>query len=199
MRLTSTSTALRGTFAALAAAAVVTTLSACGGAEEPADEQTDPATSESSEAPESTESTETEAPEGDSSSASGEVCTAEQMSTIAAASGQAVDDAAMANATGEFAPAEVIGDLTSTCLVHMELQGVEVSFAVLPGGTATLDTLESNLTAAGATPTEAQGMLTGTVGEQQIVAAPFTAVTQETAGFEDVDDLVVVAATPPLG
>jgi len=66
---------------------------------------------------------------------------------------------------------------------------------VLPGGAATISTIAQQATAAGGDVTEAGGAMTGTVDGLTVAGVPFTTFTQETGGFEDVEDLVVVAST----
>ncbi|SDH35912.1 hypothetical protein [Agrococcus jejuensis] len=177
---TITNRALRGSTIVAFAAIGVLGLAGCsggGGADE------EPTSSGASE--------ESAAPEGD---ASGEVCSSEQINTLMSASG-GLPEAATAAATADFQPADLLGDLPTTCLFAVEQGGVSASFAVLPGGTATLTTIAEQGNAAGGSLTDAGGAITGTVGDLTVAGVPFTSFTQETAGFEGVDDLVVVAST----
>ncbi|WP_144719948.1 hypothetical protein [Agrococcus jejuensis] len=183
---TITNRALRGsTIVAIAAIGVLGLAGCSGGGGDGADEE--PTTSGSSE--ESAPAT--DAAEGD---ASGDVCTSEQIDTLLSASG-GVPEAAASAATADFQPAELIGDLPTTCVLALEQGGVSASFAVLPGSAATVTALAEQGNAAGGTLTEGGGALTGTIGDLTVAAVPFTSFTQETAGFEDVEDLVVVATT----
>lgn len=192
MPLPISSTALRGAFALLASAAILTGVSACSpGAEEP--EPSDSSSeSEESTAPEET-ADESEAPADD---ASGTLCTEQQLTTLFAATGQEVPEGTFSTATATFEPAEALGDLPAECIATISIEGVGgASVAVLPGGAETTSALEENLTAAGATPTAAEDTLVATVGDTTVAAQPFTTITSETEGFENPDDLIVVVAS----
>lgn len=184
---TITNRALRGSTIVVAAAIGVLGLVGCTGGGTAEEEPTGSSSSEESTAPETSEA----APEGD---ASGEVCSTEQISTLTSASG-GVPEAAAAQATADFQPAELLGDLPTTCVFAVEQGGVSASFAVLPGGAATVASLVEQANAAGGTVQEAGGTMTGTVGDLTVAGVPFTSFTQETAGFENPEDLIVVAAT----
>lgn len=185
---TITNRALRGsTIVAFAAIGVLGLAGCTGGGDAAEEEPTTSSSSEESSAPETSEA----ASEGD---ASGELCSAEQISTLTSASG-GVPEAAAAAASADFQPAEILGDLPTTCIFAVEQGGVSASFAVLPGGPATLTTIAAQATAAGGSVTEAGGAITGSVGDLTVAGVPFTTFTQETAGFENVEDLVVVATT----
>ncbi|WP_285035371.1 hypothetical protein [Plantibacter sp. ME-Dv--P-095] len=166
-------------------------LSACSSGSAPADSE--PTSSATSEA-EATEDTTEEAP------ASGATkCTEEQVNTLSAASGVAVPAAGVAAAKASFAPAAVIEGLTTVCVLSFEAGAVSGSYAVLSGGAASLTAAAANATNAGGQITEAAGTFTGSLEDLTIVGVPFTQLTKETAGFENVEDLVVVASTAALG
>lgn len=185
------STLVRGLVVAIAATAALTA-SAC--ASDPAEEPTtSSAAPEASE--ESTEPAESEPAESESDT-SGSLCTAEQLSS---ASGQPVPESALATATATFEPALVLGDLETVCIATFEQAGVTASFAVLPGAAETTAAVEANMTAAGAEPVATGDSLLGEVEGQQVVAAPLTSVSQDTSGFDNPEDLIIVVATPPLG
>lgn len=192
MRLTS-NTAVRGTLALLATATILVGVSACSGdSEEPAETTTSQAPEEtSSEAPEET----TE----ESTDASGQLCTSEQLATLASSSGAPLDPTAVAGSTATFEPADSIAGLPVVCIASFSSAGVTASFAVVSDQAGSLATLEANLTAAGAAPLNAGGTVVATVGEIQVTALPFTQLTQQTAGFENPDDLLVILSTPALG
>ena len=180
-------------FRVSAAAAIATIglfgLSACSSGEPQAEEK--PSTNSS--APAETETKE-EAP------ASGQTkCSAEQFSTLSSAGGVALPAEAHAAASASFAPDAVVGDLPTVCVLSFESAAGTGSYAVLPGGAATLTAVAANATAAGAEVTEAAGTLTGSVEGLTILGLGLTQLTQETAGFENVEDLVVVIATGLAG
>jgi len=166
-------------------------LAACSSGDAPADSE--PSTSGTT-APEATEDAAQEEP------ASGATkCTEEQVNTLSAASGVAVPAAAVAAAKATFAPAAVLGDLPTVCILSYEAGDASGSYAVLSGGAASLTAAAANATAGGASVTEAAGTFTGSLDGLTIIGIPFTQLTQETAGFENVEDLVVVVSTAALG
>lgn len=188
---TTTTRALRGTaFAALAMVGVLGLAACSGGAEE------EPTTSETAAAEESTEPTTSEAPEETEASAEGGLCTAEQLTSV---TGTEIPDAALSQATAAFEPAGVVDGLPTVCVATFAAAGTSASYAVLSGGAATLTALVEQGTAAGGQLTDAGGTVVGTVGESTVAAQSYTALSEETAGFENVEDLIVVIATPGLG
>ncbi|QCR20090.1 hypothetical protein [Agrococcus sp. SGAir0287] len=185
---TITTRALRGSTIVAIAAVGVLGLAGCSGGSD-ADEQ--PTTSTTEESPEaSSEPTTSETPEAEGAYP---VCDAEQLATLT--SSTAGSDVVAAAATADFQPAVILGDLPVTCVAALDQAGISSSFAVLPGGAATITTIAQQATAAGGSVTEAGGAMTGTVEGLTVAGVPFTTFTQETAGFDDVSDLVVVAAT----
>lgn len=187
MSITSTRRSIRTSALAAVAAIGLLGLVACSSGEPTSEEK--PTTSASAEA----EATE-EAP------ASGATkCTAEQVTTLSSMSGVAVPAEALAASKAAFEPAAVIGDLPTTCMLTFEGPAGTGAYAVMPGGAATLTAVSANATAAGAQVTEAGGTFTGTMDGLTIVGIKFTDLTKETAGFENVDDLVVVVSTGLLG
>jgi hypothetical protein len=165
-------------------------LGACSGGA-PADSE--PASTSSSSSEPKTETTE-EAP-----AASGAKCTEEQVNTLGAASGMSVPAAGIAAAKASFSPATVVGDLPVVCMLSFEAGAASGSYAVLSGGTASLTAAAANATAAGGEVSEAGGTFTTSIDGLTVVGVPFTTLTKETAGFENVEDLVVIAATAALG
>ncbi|AQX78747.1 hypothetical protein BWO91_00860 [Plantibacter flavus] len=165
-------------------------LSACSGGE-PSDSK--PASTSSASSEPETEATE-EAP-----AASGAKCTEEQVNTLSAASGVSVPAAGIAAAKASFTPATVVGDLPVVCMLSFEAGAASGSYAVLSGGAASLTAAAANATAAGGEVTEAGGTFTTSIDGQTVVGVPFTTLTKETAGFENVEDLVVIAATALAG
>lgn len=126
-------------------------------------------------------------------------CTEEQVATLNAVSGITVPTEAWASATASFDPSAIIGDLPTTCVLTFTIGDGVGSYAVLPGGAATLTAAAANATAAGAEIVEADGTFTGTMDDLTVAGVGFTELTQETAGFENVGDLVVVVSTGLLG
>lgn len=199
MTMSSTSRIVRGSAAAAVACFGLLGLAACsGGGEQPSDEPTTSASSGSEESGEPSatpEATEEEAASGDAT-----MCTAEQVTTLNSLSGTTVPPEALDMATATFEPAALIGDLPTTCVLTFEVAGSGVgSYAVMPGGAATISTVAANATAAGAQVTEAGGTFTGTIDGLTVAGVGFTALTQETAGFENVEDLVVIVSTGAFG
>ncbi|MFC7432263.1 MULTISPECIES: hypothetical protein [unclassified Agrococcus] len=188
---TITTRALRGSAVAALAMVGVLGLAACSGG---ADEE--PTTSETAAAEESAEPTTSDAPEETEASAEGGLCTAEQLSTISSTD---FPEAALSQASATFAPAGVVDGLPTVCVATFEAAGTSASYAVLSGGAATLAALVEQGTAAGGQLTDAGGTVVGTVGDATIAAQGLTALTEGTAGFENVEDLLVVIATPGLG
>jgi hypothetical protein len=121
-------------------------------------------------------------------------CDEEQVATLSSASGVAVPPASLASANAEFSPASVLGDLKTVCAISFQGAGVSGGYAVLPGGDATLTAAAANARAAGAKVTEAAGTFTGSVEGVTVVGVKFSALTQETAGFENTEDLIVITA-----
>jgi len=145
-------------------------------------------------------SSETETETAEEAPASGQTkCSAEQVTTLSSVSGVSVPAEALAAANASFTPGAVIGDLPTVCMLTFEGPAGTGSYAVLPGGAATLTAVAANATAAGAEITEAGGTFTGSIDDLTIVGVSFTQLTQETAGFENVEDLVVVVSTGLLG
>lgn len=191
---TTTTRALRGTaFAALAMVGVLGLAACSGGAEE------EPTTSETAASEESTEPTTSESPEATEeaeASAEGGLCSAEQLTSV---TGTEIPEAALSQATAAFEPAGVVDGLPTVCVATFAAAGTSASYAVLSGGAATLTALVEQGTAAGGQLTDAGGTVVGTVGESTVAAQSYTALSQESAGFENVEDLIVVIATPGLG
>ncbi|HXH33562.1 MAG TPA: hypothetical protein VNJ54_04015 [Plantibacter sp.] len=189
MNITSTRRGLRLSAAAAIATVGLFGLVACSsGDADPAEKPTTSATTEAE-----TETTE-EAPASGSTK-----CSEEQVATLSSASGVSVPAAALAAATADFAPAAVIGDLPTVCVLNFDSAAGTGGYAVLSGGAATLAAAAANATAAGAQITEAGGTFTGSLDDLTIVGVNFTDLTQGTAGFENVEDLVVIASTGLLG
>lgn len=184
---TITNRALRGsTIVAIAAIGVLGLAGCSGGGGDGADEA--PTTSGSSEesAPATSEASEPSAAEGQ--------CTAEQVSSL---TGTEFPEAALASATAAFEPASLLGDLPTTCVITFAAGELSASYAVLPGGTATIDALVAN---SGGQAQDAGGTLVGTVDGATVAGGAYSAIAQGgEAGFEDTADLIVVAASPSLG
>lgn len=123
-------------------------------------------------------------------------CTAEQLTTLTAASGVPVSDDLVDAGSVTFEPESAIDGLATVCILTFESQGSTASFAVLPGGEDALADVTANLDAAGGEPAESDGHVSATVGDNTVVAARFGLVTEATDGFDDVDDLVVVISSP---
>lgn len=185
----------RRSLRALAATAITTVglvgLAACAGSSSETGERstTSEKPSSSAAAENETQSTE-EASAGDAKK-----CSEEQVATLSSASGVAVPAASLALANADFSPASVLGDLKTICVISFESAGVSGGYAVLTGGEETLTAAAANARAAGAQVTEAPGTFTGSVDGLTVLGVKFSAITQETAGFENTDDLVVIAAT----
>jgi hypothetical protein len=126
-------------------------------------------------------------------------CTEEQVATINSLSGVPIPAGTLASGSAEFTPAGVIGDLPAVCVISLSNAGASASYAVLPGGAATLSAAAANATAAGAQVTEIEGTFTGSIDGVTIVGVGFTEMTKETAGFENTEDLVIVVATSLAG
>jgi len=187
---TITTRALRGsTIVAIAAIGVLGLAGCAGGDDEPT---TSPA-AESSEP--SAEPTTSEAPEETDASAEG-LCTAEQISTITSTE---FPESALAQATATFEPAGIVDTLPVVCVATFEAAGTSASYAIVSGGAASLSALVEAGNAAGGSMTDAGGTVVGTVGDATIAGQPLSAVTESTAGFEDVQEPVVIIATPGLG
>lgn len=179
---------VRTSTAAVIAAIGLFGLVGCSSGGTPAAEE--PTTTSPSSEPETTE----EAPASD-----GSKCTEEQVATLNSLSGIAIPQEVWASAKASFEPAAIIGDLPTTCVLTFDSAAGVGSYAVLPGGAATLTTAAANATAAGAEVAEAGGTFTGTMDGLTIAGVAFTQLTQETAGFENVEDLVVIVSTGLLG
>lgn len=184
---TITTRALRGSAVAAIAAIGVLGLAACSGGDTTEEEPTTSSATEESPAETSAAPEETEA-----AGAEGQ-CTAAQVSAL---TGTDVPEASLAGASGTFEPAAVIGDLPTECVITLEAAGTAVSYAVLPGGAATLASIVEQGNAAGGQLVDAGGQVAGTVGEVTVAAGAYDALAQGTGGFENTADLIVVLATP---
>lgn len=192
MTTTLTRRGFRASAATVVAAIGLFGLVGCSSGDTDAEKEPQTSASEQAEAPE-TEPAE-EAPATD-----GSKCTTEQVATLNAATGVTVPEEALATAKGSFTPDALIGDLPTACVLSFEGPTGTGAYAVLPGGAATLSAVMANATAAGGTATEAAGTFTGSLDGLTIIGVPFTQLTQETAGFENVEDLIVVVSTGMLG
>lgn len=126
-------------------------------------------------------------------------CSEEQVATLNSVSGVAVPTEVWSAATASFEPSAIIGDLPTICVLSFTTSEGAGSYAVMPGGAATLTAAAANATAAGGEVFEAAGTFTGTMDGLTVAGVSFTELTQETAGFENVEDLVVVVSTGLLG
>lgn len=194
MTITLTRNGVRVSAATVIAAIGLFGLVGCAAGDTDAEKEPATSSSEEAEAPEE----EVEAPE-EAPAADGNKCTEEQVATLNAVSGVTVPAEALAVAKGTFTPESVIGDLPTTCMLSFEGPTGTGAYAVLPGGAATLSAVIANTTAAGGSATEAAGTFTGSIDGLTLVGVPFTQLTQETAGFENVEDLIVVVSTGMLG
>lgn len=189
MTITLTRRSIRVSAATAIAAIGLLGLVACSSSEPQAEEKPKASTSTEAESSEDTENTEEAAATGATK------CTEEQIATLSSAAGTTIPPEAMAAAKASFVPEAVVGDLQTTCVLTIENAGATASYAVLPGGAASLTAAAANATAAGAEITEVEGTFTGSIEGATISGVSFTELTQETAGFENVEDLVVIVAT----
>jgi hypothetical protein len=147
----------------------------------------------------STTSASAEAEPSEQVSGDAKKCTEEQVATINSLSGVPIPAVTLASGSADFAPAGVIADLPTVCVISLSNADATASYAVLPGGAATLSAAAANATAAGAQVTEVEGTFTGSIDGVTIVGVGFTELTQETAGFENTEDLVIIVATGLAG
>lgn len=146
-----------------------------------------------------TSSASVEAEPSEQASGDAKKCTDEQVATINSVSGIPIPAETIAAGGSDFAPAAVIADLPTVCVISLENAGATGDYAVLSGGSATLSAAAANATAAGAQVTEIEGTFTGSLDKVTIVGVGFSAMTQATAGFENTEDLVIIMATSLIG
>lgn len=123
-------------------------------------------------------------------------CTTEQLTTLTGGSGVPVSEPLVESGSATFEPESIVDGLASECLLSFESSGSTASFAVLAGGTGTLETVTERLEEADSGATSESGQVTAVIDGNTVVAAPFSLVTQQTDGFDDPDDLVVVISSP---
>lgn len=126
-------------------------------------------------------------------------CTEEQVATMSAPTDVTVPSEDVANANTDFDGAAMIADLPTVCVISFVDAEATGNFAVLSGGAATLATVSANLTAAGAEVTEEDGAFKGSFDGLTVFGFDFSKFTQETAGFENTDDLVLIATNRDAG
>ncbi|WP_374947839.1 hypothetical protein [Agreia sp.] len=187
----------RRSFRTLAAAAFATIglvgLAACSAGA--SDSESEAGTSSSK----PTVSASSEAEPSEQASDDAKKCTEEQVATINSVSGVPIPAATIATASTDFSPAAVIADLPTVCVISFSNAGATGNYAVLSGGAATVTAAAANATAAGAQVTQIEGTFTGSIDGLTVVGVGFSELTQATAGFENTEDLVIIAATSLAG
>lgn len=151
-----------------------------------------PDASNSNPKPTSTASLESE-PKSEPESGEEKKCSEEQVATISAPTSVTIPSEDVAEATPDFTGAALIAGLPVVCVISFVDADASGSYAVLSGGAASLAVVSANIKESGGEVTDVDGSFQASLDGLTLYGIDFEEFTPETAGFENTDDLVLIA------